>query len=128
MVMRVKASPARDPKALEPPAPPKAPASPPPLPRWMRMSRIRNNPTSTRRMFRNGGNHDQTAQTAMLAISGATVLRGFGVPHAADYPSHWTAKTVIIAFEPDEERGFQDLSRSRGAFTRACQAARGPLV
>ena len=37
----VKTSPALVPKALEPPMPPKAPASPPPLPRWIRMMTIK---------------------------------------------------------------------------------------
>ena len=41
-VTLVKTSPVRAPKALEPPIPPKAPASPPPLPRWIRMRMIRN--------------------------------------------------------------------------------------
>src|SRR3972149_5366206 len=41
MVIRVKRSPALVPKALWPPMPPKAPARPPPLPRWMSTSRTR---------------------------------------------------------------------------------------
>ena len=41
IVTRVKMSPALVPKALEPPMPPKAPASPPPLPRWIRTRQIR---------------------------------------------------------------------------------------
>ena len=41
-VMRVNVSPALVPKALEPPTPPKAPASPPPLPRWIKTRQMRN--------------------------------------------------------------------------------------
>ena len=44
-VIRVKMSPALVPKALEPPTPPKAPASPPPLPRWIRIRQIRKSET-----------------------------------------------------------------------------------
>src|SRR3954452_23532777 len=40
IVTRVKTSPALVPKALEPPAAPKAPARPPPLPRWIRTRQI----------------------------------------------------------------------------------------
>ena len=40
-------SPALVPKALEPPTPPKAPARPPPLPRWIRMRQIRKSETRT---------------------------------------------------------------------------------
>ena len=41
MVTRVKMSPAFEPKALDPPGPPKAPARPPPLPRWIRTRQIK---------------------------------------------------------------------------------------
>ena len=41
MVTRVNTSPALVPKALEPPAPPKAPARPPPFPRWIRTRQMR---------------------------------------------------------------------------------------
>src|SRR4051794_2985997 len=41
IVTRVKISPALVPKALEPPIPPKAPARPPPLPRWMSTRQIK---------------------------------------------------------------------------------------
>ena len=41
IVILVNRSPALVPKALCPPMPPSAPASPPPRPRWMRTSRIR---------------------------------------------------------------------------------------
>src|SRR5436853_1087323 len=44
MVMRVKASPALEPNGLDPPTPPNAPARPPPLPRWISTSPIRNRP------------------------------------------------------------------------------------
>jgi hypothetical protein len=40
IVTLVKASPALVPKALWPPMPPKAPAKPPPLPRWTSTSTI----------------------------------------------------------------------------------------
>jgi hypothetical protein len=40
-VILVNVSPAFVPKALEPPTPPKAPASPPPLPRWISIRQIR---------------------------------------------------------------------------------------
>src|SRR5262249_13292410 len=43
-VMRVNKSPAREPNGLDPPTPPKAPARPPPLPRWMRIMPIRIRP------------------------------------------------------------------------------------
>ena len=46
IVTRVKTSPALVPKALEPPTPPKAPARPPPLPRWIRTRQIRNSEVS----------------------------------------------------------------------------------
>jgi hypothetical protein len=42
IVIRVKTSPALVPNALWPPAPPKAPAKPPPLPCWIKTSAIRN--------------------------------------------------------------------------------------
>ena len=51
-VTLVKTSPVLAPKALDPPIPPKAPASPPPLPRWMRMRTIRNSVRMTITMFR----------------------------------------------------------------------------
>src|SRR5437762_416668 len=57
MVMRVNLSPARLPKALEPPAPPNAPARPPPLPRWISTSRIRKMPRTRINVFRTGGGH-----------------------------------------------------------------------
>src|SRR4051795_12642147 len=44
--MRVKVSPALEPKGEEPPTPPNAPASPPPLPRWIRTRPIRNTPVT----------------------------------------------------------------------------------
>ena len=50
MVTRVKTSPALVPKALEPPAPPKAPARPPPLPRWIRTRQMRNKEVMVTRM------------------------------------------------------------------------------
>src|SRR6516225_4288024 len=68
MVMRVKVSPAREPKALEPPEPPKAPAKPPPLPFWINTRRIRNIPTSSKTIFKSGGSQDQTAQMPMYAL------------------------------------------------------------
>ena len=37
-------SPAREPNGLDPPAPPNAPASPPPLPRWISTISISNRP------------------------------------------------------------------------------------
>ena len=52
IVTRVKMSPALVPKALEPPMPPKAPASPPPLPRWIRTRQIRNSEVRTSSEFR----------------------------------------------------------------------------
>ena len=42
MVILVNRSPALVPKALWPPMPPKAPANPPPLPRWINTNTIRN--------------------------------------------------------------------------------------
>lgn len=42
IVTRVNTSPALVPNALWPPMPPKAPASPPPLPCWIKTSAIRN--------------------------------------------------------------------------------------
>ena len=60
---------AREPKALEPPAPPKAPDRPPPLPRWISTSRIRNRLDRISTMFitrrnprGNIGQHDQIRQ------------------------------------------------------------------
>src|SRR5689334_5582499 len=50
--MRVNTSPALVPKALEPPTPPKAPARPPPLPRWISTRQIRNSEVRTSRIFR----------------------------------------------------------------------------
>src|SRR4051812_2545437 len=52
MVTLVKTSPAFVPKALEPPMPPKAPASPPPLPRWIKMRQIRNREVIAKRTLR----------------------------------------------------------------------------
>src|SRR5262249_54542610 len=63
MVMRVKASPAREPKGLEPPTPPRAPTSPPPLPRWINTSRIRNRLRIRRIAFSGPGRADQIAKS-----------------------------------------------------------------
>src|SRR3954451_19822532 len=52
MVIRVNVSPALDPNGLDPPAPPNAPISPPPLPRWIRMVRINNRPSRMMTKFR----------------------------------------------------------------------------
>src|SRR5262245_9092754 len=57
MVILVNVSPAREPNALEPPAPPKAPARPPPLPRWISTSTIRNRPATPSTMFSTNGTH-----------------------------------------------------------------------
>ena len=46
-VILVNMSPALVPNALEPPTPPKAPASPPPLPRWIRIRQIRKSEVRT---------------------------------------------------------------------------------
>src|SRR5437660_12077478 len=51
MVRRVNWSPAREPKGLDPPAPPKAPINPPPLPRWIKISKIMNAPSGSRMKF-----------------------------------------------------------------------------
>src|SRR5947209_13116339 len=51
MVIRVNVSPALDPNGLDPPAPPNAPISPPPLPRWIRMVRIRSRPIAIMAKF-----------------------------------------------------------------------------
>lgn len=48
-VIFVKTSPARVPNALDPPSPPRAPASPPPRPRWTKMTRIMNTETKSQR-------------------------------------------------------------------------------
>jgi len=48
-VILVKTSPALVPKALWPPMPPKAPARPPPLPRWISTSAIRTSAAITSR-------------------------------------------------------------------------------
>src|SRR5271166_2479277 len=61
--MRVKASPAREPNGLEPPTPLNAPTRPPPLPRWIRTSRIRKRPRKKRTKFNRPGNHDHTARS-----------------------------------------------------------------
>src|SRR5262245_28362117 len=68
MVILVNRSPAREPKALEPPTPPKAPASPPPLPRWINTNRIRKSPSSNTNQFKKTGTHDHTA-TTFTAVS-----------------------------------------------------------
>lgn len=52
MVTRVKTSPAFVPNALEPPMPPKAPARPPPLPRWMRTRQIKKSDVRIKSEFR----------------------------------------------------------------------------
>src|SRR5262249_21398874 len=49
----VNRSPPREPKALETPTQPKAPARPRPLPRWIRTSRIRKMLTISTRTFKN---------------------------------------------------------------------------
>ncbi len=54
MVMRVNTSPAFAPKALEPPMPPRAPAKPPPRPRWTSTSRIRKIASSDNTMAKMG--------------------------------------------------------------------------
>src|SRR5439155_26952461 len=51
MVMRVNWSPAREPNGLEPPEPPRAPIKPPPLPRWISTSRIKNKPMARTKKF-----------------------------------------------------------------------------
>src|SRR4051812_13765419 len=50
--MRVNASPALDPNGLDPPTPPKAPARPPPLPRWIRTKPIMNRPVRMTSRFK----------------------------------------------------------------------------
>src|ERR1700678_1425584 len=72
MVMRVKVSPAREPKALEPPAPPKAPDRPPPLPRWISTSRIKNRLDRIRTKFIIGGTHDGTPSASTTRFVSAT--------------------------------------------------------
>src|SRR5262245_30240959 len=67
MVIRVNVSPAREPKALEPPTPPKAPASPPPLPLWINTKRIKKSPKSNPSRFNVPGTQDQ------IAIISATI-------------------------------------------------------
>jgi hypothetical protein len=52
MVIRVNKSPALVPKALCPPMPPKAPAKPPPLPRWISIKTIKKIPVKIRRIIR----------------------------------------------------------------------------
>src|SRR5262245_54827960 len=77
MVMRVKASPAREPNGLEPPTPPKAPTSPPPLPRWIRTSRIRNRLRSSRMAFSGPGRADQIAKSVTAgSFLGASLTTG----------------------------------------------------
>jgi len=51
IVILVKTSPAFVPNALDPPAPPKAPASPPPLPRWIKTRQIRKRELMTTNTF-----------------------------------------------------------------------------
>src|SRR5436305_12272 len=64
-VIRVKRSPAREPKALEPPTPPKAPAKPPPLPRWIRTSRIKKRLTSSTRVLINVEYHGTSSRNTV---------------------------------------------------------------
>jgi hypothetical protein len=52
MVIRVNKSPALVPNALWPPMPPKAPAKPPPLPRWMSIKTIKKIPVKIRTIIR----------------------------------------------------------------------------
>src|SRR5947209_16027138 len=58
-VTRVNVSPAREPKALEPPTPPNAPANPPPWPRWIRTSRMRKTHRMRTKKLRTPGNQVQ---------------------------------------------------------------------
>src|SRR5262245_35097893 len=61
-------SPARDPKALEPPAPPKAPAKPPPLPRWISTMNISTRLTRMMMMFRTTENQPAEANSTGLLL------------------------------------------------------------
>src|SRR5262249_57560796 len=56
---------AREPNGLDPPTPPNAPASPPPLPRWISTSSIRSNPSpSTTKLSRWETHQTATRDTA----------------------------------------------------------------
>src|SRR6478735_5540659 len=67
--MRVKASPALEPNGLEPPTPPNAPARPPPLPRWISTSPIRNSPVRITNRFRMFASHIASAPPRSLEES-----------------------------------------------------------
>src|SRR3974390_2188903 len=57
MVTRVNVSPAREPKALEPPAPPNTPVKPPPLPRCSKIMPIKNTEIRINAIIISGGTH-----------------------------------------------------------------------
>lgn len=80
MVIRVNVSPALVPNALWPPSPPKAPANPPPLPRWIRMIPIKIKAVRNNKVINNAAN--------MLALySGARDgLRRFSDERPRQYP------------------------------------------
>src|ERR1700690_2300568 len=70
MVSRVNESPAREPNGLEPPEPPRAPIRPPPLPRWISTSRMRNAPSTNRIRFKGPGSHDHAMCASLLRNCG----------------------------------------------------------
>src|SRR5262249_33986583 len=118
MVMRVKVSPAREPKALEPPAPPKAPAKPPPLPRWISTSRIRNTLDRISTMFITGGSHVGTsASTTRSVIATASSFRGSVRNEKGHYKRRGRRGRAILPARQGEADDRQEIVRpqARGA-------------
>ena len=56
-------------------AAPKAPARPPPLPRWMRTSRTRKMPDSSRMRFKIAGNHPAAKRTMFALPTGLSFVK-----------------------------------------------------
>src|SRR6266513_3155882 len=86
MVMRVKVSPAREPNGLEPPVPPSAPIRPPPLPRWISTSRIKNRPRMIKKKFNGPASQGQKASTVTVR----SLSHRMGKPHGLE--RHYTRR------------------------------------
>src|SRR6516164_585599 len=95
MVRRVNWSPAREPKGLEPPAPPRAPIRPPPLPRWIKINNIMNAPSGSSTKFNDQASNVHIANASLAGLWDSLVRSyyrtrqstwkaDFGQPHGND--------------------------------------------
>src|SRR5687768_6417692 len=108
MVTRVNWSPAREPKGLDPPVPPSAPMRPPPLPRWIRTSRIRNRPISRIRRLSRSENtpHEKVSRRSDPAPEQIAIIKGWGVFGKTDFRPHPAPKTLSAPAHGTRRRPF----------------------